>query len=583
MAQIPATRGNAKASEIAVQTALATVGSQTREDLQATLGFVDSELNKLFGDRNAMLADGGIITLSAGNVMTFSQNLSLALNSNALNPGNANNPPVVISLGSSNRTFSGNGDMWYAVVDRTVGTATSAIVSASTGLPTVKAANNEIFLLAKRSDSADGTVVVYLRNGEAIPFGLNTRLGATGTAYASEFAVSDKTDPTKKIAFQASGNSSGASTTITSSASVNRVIALPDASTTIVGTDVPQTLSDKTFSNPITLNQVTTPSIPPAGADKLYFKSNNQLYSLNPSGVESQVSGALISPMTTKGDIIVRDASSPVRLGVGSNLQVLTADNTAATGMKWANGPVPLLQNVTVSANYTAATLDDTILLNASGGGFIVSLPTATGIAGKAYRFKKLDSSFNAITIQTTGGQGIDGDGSTTTLNTQWESLIISTDGFNWQIQSRTYPNTWKSHSFGNWGGITGVGSVEGFYRRVGDSLECRVVFNAIGAGASPGGILVPTGLTIDSTKLSSTKTVCGYYNISSGSAYYYNINAVQYSGLIAFNASSPTQVYLSDRANASSNISTSENINSMVGSGALLSANFTVPISGWK
>jgi hypothetical protein len=41
--------------------------------------------------------------------------------------------------------------------------------------------------------------------------------------------------------------------------------------------------------------------------------------------------------VTTKGDILVRDASELIRLGVGANNQVLTADSAEASGVKWAD------------------------------------------------------------------------------------------------------------------------------------------------------------------------------------------------------------------------------------------------------
>lgn len=43
-----------------------------------------------------------------------------------------------------------------------------------------------------------------------------------------------------------------------------------------------------------------------------------------------------LSPTTTKGDIIVNNGSDNIRLAVGSNDQVLTADSAQASGVKWA-------------------------------------------------------------------------------------------------------------------------------------------------------------------------------------------------------------------------------------------------------
>lgn len=43
------------------------------------------------------------------------------------------------------------------------------------------------------------------------------------------------------------------------------------------------------------------------------------------------------SPLTTKGDIYVRNASADARLPIGLDTQILMADSTQATGMKWAS------------------------------------------------------------------------------------------------------------------------------------------------------------------------------------------------------------------------------------------------------
>ena len=46
--------------------------------------------------------------------------------------------------------------------------------------------------------------------------------------------------------------------------------------------------------------------------------------------------GTLIDPLTTLGDIIVRSATAPARLPVGTNGQVIEADSTATYGVHWA-------------------------------------------------------------------------------------------------------------------------------------------------------------------------------------------------------------------------------------------------------
>ena len=43
-----------------------------------------------------------------------------------------------------------------------------------------------------------------------------------------------------------------------------------------------------------------------------------------------------LDPLTTKGDVLVNNGTNSVRLPVGTNNQVLTADSAQASGVKWA-------------------------------------------------------------------------------------------------------------------------------------------------------------------------------------------------------------------------------------------------------
>lgn len=68
---------------------------------------------------------------------------------------------------------------------------------------------------------------------------------------------------------------------------------------------------------------------PAAGQRRLVVGTDHLLYLLDDSGVKHLVGGGLTDPMTTRGDVIIRNASNvTARLGIGSSGKVLSSDGT---------------------------------------------------------------------------------------------------------------------------------------------------------------------------------------------------------------------------------------------------------------
>jgi hypothetical protein len=106
---------------------------------------------------------------------------------------------------------------------------------------------------------------------------------------------------------------------------------------------------------------------------------------------------------------------------INNTSAVITWENNSLATIDWTHD--------TFNANTSVAT----ILVNCSAGILNVKLPTAATNPGQAITVKKIDSTVNAATINTTSSQTIDGSLSYP-LPSQWNSATVQSDGANWFV-----------------------------------------------------------------------------------------------------------------------------------------------------
>lgn len=410
---------------------------------------------------------------------------------------------------------------------------------------------------------------LYTKSNELFTFdNCNTERGILSTVSTS--TVSNKTfnDSTttfqctcttsRKFQFQASGISNCTTRTLT----------IPNANTTLVGTCVCQTLSSKTLASPKVTTQLCL-----CDQAEIRFKeccANGCNYV------------ALKAPAALTANVCLTLPPCDGACG-----QALLTNGCGVTS--WGNPTAVICTNVTsVTCTYCATTANDVIL--ASGGAFTVNLYTASCNSGKELTIKKTCATLsNIITIDGSACQTICGS-TTTTLNTEGETLKIISDGSNWQILKREIPSKWNSYCL-TIGGVTCAPTKAttttadcAYWRREGDSIRLRYSYShtcnsgaAVGSGfylfPPPSGITFNTCiLTADGSSL-RTRHVAGTGYSDNGST-----RAFGYAKLY-----DSTNVVLYTETNASSGNGVGSAHYTMTNATIFYNFEALVPVSGWN
>jgi len=140
------------------------------------------------------------------------------------------------------------------------------------------------------------------------------------------------------------------------------------------------------------------------------------------------------SVAAAKGDVLVATGAGVVaQITVGANDQVLTADSTQSTGVKWATpagGSGNSYSFMTKTADYTAVA-GDYVFADSTTGLVTITLPAPASNA--SVRVKRLNPSGNSVQVAAPGGSYIDALAvGTDTLNSQYQGQDYLSDGLNW-------------------------------------------------------------------------------------------------------------------------------------------------------
>ncbi len=139
--------------------------------------------------------------------------------------------------------------------------------------------------------------------------------------------------------------------------------------------------------------------------------------------IDAQIPDSLL---TTKGDLIAATgASTPARLAVGTNDQVLVADSTTATGLKWGT-PSAGGMTVIASGNLSSTTVTISSIAQTYKNLYLLVTSPQTAGAGEQLIFRVNGSSAANYSVTTVSGTAVGTSAGETSFNPTRTSINLS-------------------------------------------------------------------------------------------------------------------------------------------------------------
>lgn len=161
---------------------------------------------------------------------------------------------------------------------------------------------------------------------------------------------------------------------------------------------------------------------------------------VDPSALAIEIVGSYNTVGARARNVSIINSSGCTVVGSMQNVRILNSSGVTVTesnvnyerGMITSNSRGRVKQ---ITANETADNGEMVIFASAAPSAIAYSLPAAATYPGRIITVKKIDSSANAVTIETSAGETIDG-ASSKSITVQWNFYTFISNGSNWFIIS---------------------------------------------------------------------------------------------------------------------------------------------------